>query len=41
MSDFPIGEWTIDDMGIEHSQYFQGYGTSFTRYDHCAYGIGE
>ena len=41
MANCPIGEWQIDDMGIEHAQYFQGYGTSFTRYDHSAYGIGD
>lgn len=26
--------------GIEHSQYFQGCGVSFTAYDACATGIG-
>jgi hypothetical protein len=27
--------------GLEHSQYFQGHGTAFTRFADCATGIGS
>jgi len=33
-------EWEIVDHGIEHSQYFQGCGVSFTKWDECFTGIG-
>jgi len=37
----PIAEFEIVDHGIEHPDYFQGCGTSFTRFDDVATGIGE
>lgn len=33
--------YRIVNHGIEHSQYFQGHGVSFTRYTDCATGIGN
>lgn len=36
-----IGAYEILDHGIEHSQYFQGCGTSFTEYVDVATGIGD
>lgn len=27
--------------GYEHAQYFQGHGVSFTKYTHCATGVGQ
>lgn len=35
-----VSDYTIVDHGVEHSQYFQGEGTSFTDYIDCATGIG-
>ena len=28
-------------LGVEHEQYFQGFGVSFTEFDRCTCGIGE
>ena len=36
-----VKEFQVDDMGIENSQYFQGYGVSFTSFSDCCYGIGD
>ena len=35
-----IAEFRIVDHGLEHEQYFQGHGVSFTRYTDCATGCG-
>lgn len=34
-------DWDLSDIGIEHSQYFQGFGCAFTSYANCAVGIGS
>lgn len=34
-------EYEIVDHGIEHSQYFQGCGVSYTKYLECVTGIGD
>ena len=34
-------EYEIIDHGMEHSQYFQGYGVSGTRFTHIWTGIGD
>lgn len=31
----------IIDLGVDHPDYFQGFGTSFTAFEHCTYGIGD
>jgi len=31
----------VTDLGIEHEQFFQGFGVSNTEYDSCAVGIGN
>lgn len=36
-----ITEWEIVDLGIEHPDYFQGFGCSFTNFDNACYGIGN
>jgi len=36
-----IGEFELIDHGIEHSQYFQGCGCSFTPYENVVTGIGN
>ena len=36
-----IGEFEIVDHGIEHEQYWQGCGLTFTAYEDIATGIGE
>jgi hypothetical protein len=36
-----ITEHEIRNHGVEHSQYFQGAGTAFTRFDACYTGIGD
>lgn len=35
-----VESYQIIDHGIEHSQFFQGCGTSFTEFTDCATGIG-
>lgn len=34
-------EYEIINHGMEHSQYFRGYGVSGTRYTHVWTGIGD
>jgi hypothetical protein len=41
MAQRKIADYELCDLGIENSQYFQGFGTSFTGYSECAYGIGD
>lgn len=36
-----IVDYQIIDHGVQHSQYFQGCGVSFTPFDEVATGIGE
>lgn len=36
-----IGEFQLIDHGIEHSQYFQGCGVSFTPFSEVVTGIGN
>lgn len=36
-----IKDYEVRDHGVENSQYFQGCGISFTRFDHCATGCGS
>lgn len=37
----PVIDYELIDHGIEHSQYFQGCGTTFTDFDECVTGIGS
>jgi hypothetical protein len=34
-------EYEIINHGPEHSQYFQGCGVSYTKFDTCVTGIGD
>lgn len=34
-------EFEVIDHGIEHEQYFQGCGVSFTKFEDCFTGIGS
>lgn len=35
-------KWLVENLGIEHSQYFQGYGLGpNSEYTDCCYGIGD
>lgn len=36
-----ISAYQIVDHGIEHEQYFQGCGVSYTEYEDCYTGIGQ
>lgn len=36
-----VTDYQITDYGIEHAQYFQGHGTSFTTWEHSALGCGD
>jgi hypothetical protein len=36
-----IGEFELIDHGVDHSQYFQGCGVAFTRWQHVVTGIGH
>ena len=37
----PITDYKITDHGVEHSQYFQGAGVAFTKWEECFTGIGN
>ena len=39
-TDKQLGDWQWIDHGIEHEQYFQGCGVSFTEFTDCYTGIG-
>lgn len=41
MTQIKTTDCDITDYGIEHAQYFQGHGVSFTKYKHCSLGSGE
>lgn len=34
-------DFEVPDLGIENSQYFQGYGVACTSFHNCAVGIGD
>ena len=36
-----VVNFQVDDLGIQNTQYFQGYGTAFTPFTDCCYGIGD
>ena len=36
-----ITDFEIVDLGVHHPDYFQGFGTSFTKFEHSVYGIGD
>ena len=36
-----IKAYELIDHGIEHNQYFQGCGTSFTKFTHVWTGVGD
>jgi hypothetical protein len=31
----------IVDLGVDYPDYFQGFGTSYTKFDHSTYGVGN
>jgi len=35
-----VAEWHTEDHGVENNQYFQGCGTSFSRWDDVGVGAG-
>jgi hypothetical protein len=36
-----VNAFELVDHGIDHSQYFQGCGTSFTEFDYVITGVGD
>jgi hypothetical protein len=36
-----IADFEVRELGIDSPDYFQGFGTSFTRFDHAVVGIGS
>lgn len=36
-----VSEFRIQSHGLEHSQYFQGAGIAFSKWEDCATGIGS
>jgi arginyl-tRNA synthetase len=36
-----VRDFHVDDLGMQHSQYFQGYGVAFTEFTDCACGTGD
>ena len=36
-----VGEFEVIDHGVEHAQYFQGCGCSYTRFDNVTTGCGN
>ena len=41
MTQHKTTDYEITDYGIENTDYFQGHGTSFTKYEHCSLGYGD
>ena len=41
MSNRKPSDYSIDDMGVDHPQYFQGAGTAFTNWEECFVGVGN
>ena len=41
MTKTQVKEFQLIDHGIDHSQYFQGCGVSFTRYEFVSTGCGN
>jgi len=41
MSTHIVPDFEVVDHGIEHSQYFHGCGTAFTKFEHVATGCGN
>lgn len=36
-----IGEYELEDIGIDHAQYFTGRGTAYTNWDYVFVGVGD
>jgi len=36
-----VTDYELLDCGIEHSQYFQGVGTAFSKFDYAYVGVGD
>jgi hypothetical protein len=34
-------DYEIVDLGVDTPDYFQGFGVSYTPFEHCTYGIGD
>lgn len=34
-------KFQIVDLGVHYPDHFQGFGTSYTQFEHCTYGIGN
>lgn len=34
-------QYEVSDLGMDHAQYFQGFGSSFTDYDNAVCGVGD
>jgi hypothetical protein len=34
-------KFEIVDLGVHRPDYFQGFGVSHTKFEHCTYGIGD
>ena len=34
-------DYEISNYGIENAQYFQGHGTSCTKFEYCSLGVGD
>lgn len=41
MTQHKTTDYQTTDYGIDNADYFQGHGTSFTKYAHCALGSGD
>ena len=35
-----LADFQVVVLGVDFPSYFQGFGCSFTEFDHCTYGIG-
>ncbi len=36
-----VTKYELQDLGVDHAQYFQGAGTAFTDWSECFVGVGE
>jgi hypothetical protein len=41
MSDKKIGDYQLEDHGINTASYWQGAGTAYTKWDECFTGVGS
>jgi len=36
-----LGSFTIESLGVDYPNYFQGYGVAHSKFSDCCYGVGD